>query len=185
MRQKIIHTERLELHHIDAPDLIALYEAQDDRPALAGLDIQNPHRVLLESKGPLHWRVPQVKQDAAVNQWFVRWIVLRDTRVIVGSISFHGPPADNGMMEIGLGIEPLFQNQGLAKEALLGMWRWVLEFPKVHILRYTVSPNNAPSMALIRYFGFPSVGSQIDEVDGVEEIYEIDRKGFIALWGAQ
>jgi hypothetical protein len=49
-------------------------------------------------------------------------------------------------------------------------------------LRYTVSPANLPSVALIQHFQFPLVGSQIDEVDGVEEIYEMDREHFIARW---
>lgn len=183
MRQKTIYTERLALHHIDAPELIALYEAKDDRSTLMALDIQNPHRVLVDSPGPLHWRVPQLKKDPALNQWFVRWIVLRENRHIIGSISFHGPPDSQGMMEIGLGIEAAYRNQGLAKEALLGMWRWALTFPQIRRLRYTVSPSNLASMAVIQYFGFPRVGRQSDDVDGEEEIFEIDREGFNALWG--
>ena len=182
MRQLPILTQRLELHHIDAPHLITLFETQDDVPALSDLDIRNPHRVLVDSAGPLHWRVPQVKKDPSVNKWFVRWIVLRENRHIIGSMSFHGPPDENGMMEIGLGIEPTYQNQGFAKEALLGMWQWALVSPEVKRLRYTVSPANLPSVALIRHFQFPLVGSQIDEVDGVEEIYEMEREHFIARW---
>ncbi len=46
-------------------------------------------------------------------------------------------------LEIGLGIETEYQNQGFAKEALLGMWRWALAFPEVQTFRYTVSPENA------------------------------------------
>jgi len=49
-------------------------------------------------------------------------------------------------------------------------------------LRYTVSPTNASSVALIRYFQFPLIGSQIDEIDGLEEVYEIDRERFTSLW---
>jgi RimJ/RimL family protein N-acetyltransferase len=182
MRQPPILTQRLELHHIDAPHLITLLEARDDLPAIRGIDVQNPHRVLIRSTGPLHWRVPQVKKDPSVNKWFVRWIVLRENRNIIGSMSFHGPPDENGMMEIGLGIEPIYQNMGFAKEALLAMWQWALQYPQVKRLRYTVSPTNASSVALIRYFQFPLIGSQIDEIDGLEEVYEIDRERFTSLW---
>jgi len=182
MLQTIIQTPRLELHHIDAPHLIMLFEAKDDRAALADLDIQNPHRVLVDSAGPLHWRVPQVKEDPAVNKWFVRWIVLRESKSIIGSTSFHGPPDENGMLEIGLGIEPPYQNKGFAKEALLGMWQWALEYPEVQCLRYTVSPTNASSVALIRFFQFSLVGNHMDDTDGFEEIYEISRERFTAIW---
>ena len=87
-------------------------------------------------------------------------------------------------MEIGLGIETQYQNQGYAKEALLGMWRWVLTFPEVNTLRYTVSPENLPSIAVINYFGFGFKGQQIDEEDGPEDIYEMDRETFLKKWGA-
>ena len=128
--------------------------------------------------------MPQVKADPATNKWFVRWIVLKENREIIGSTSFHGAPDEQGMMEIGLGIESQYQNQGYAKEALLGMWRWVLTFPEVKTLRYTVSPENLPSIAVIKYFGFDFKGQQIDEEDGPEDIYEMDRETFLKKWGA-
>ena len=114
----------------------------------------------------------------------MRWIVLKENREVIGSTSFHGTPNAQGMMEIGLGIETQYQNQGYAKEALLGMWRWVLTFPEVKTLRYTVSPENLPSIAVIKYFGFDFKGQQIDEEDGPEDIYEMDRETFLKKWGA-
>nr|MBP7894204.1 GNAT family N-acetyltransferase [Candidatus Planktophila sp.] len=141
-------------------------------------------RNLIDFQGPLGWRVPQVKADPATNKWFVRWIVLKENREVIGSTSFHGTPDAQGMMEIGLGIETQYQNKGYAKEALLGMWRWVLTFPEVKTLRYTVSPENLPSIAVIKYFGFDFKGQQIDEEDGPEDIYEMDREVFLKKWGA-
>ena len=128
--------------------------------------------------------MPQVKADPARNKWFVRWIVLKQNREVIGSTSFHGAPDAQGMMEIGLGIESQYQNQGYAKESLLGMWRWVLTFPEVKTLRYTVSPENLPSIAVIKYFGFDFKGQQIDEEDGPEDVYEMDRETFLKKWGA-
>jgi RimJ/RimL family protein N-acetyltransferase len=87
------------------------------------------------------------------------------------------------MMEIGLGIESDYQNQGFAREALLGMWRWVVGFPEVRTLRYTVSPENGPSISVIKYFGFELKGQQLDEIDGPENIYEMSVADFKAKWG--
>jgi ribosomal-protein-alanine N-acetyltransferase len=184
LKQPVISTARLELHHISADRLIDLFEKRDDTFALVGETFTNPLRNLIDFQGPLAWRVPQVKADPATNKWFVRWIVLKENREIIGSTSFHGAPDDQGMMEIGLGIETQYQNQGYAKEALLGMWRWVLTFPEVKVLRYTVSPENRPSIAVIKYFGFEFKGQQIDEEDGPEDIYEMDRETFLRKWGA-
>ena len=172
-RELVIDTARLELHHVSVSELISLFEKPEDLWIYEGKDYANPYRNLMDETGPLAWRVPQVKEDPLLNKWFVRWIVLRESREIIGSISFHGAPDESGMIEIGLGIEPIFQNQGFGFEALAGMWNWVCDQPGVKILRYTVAASNIASVVLINKFGFVHVGQQIDEEDGPEEIYEL------------
>ena len=184
MHEALIETPRLELHHIPVDGLISLYEAKDDSLAIANRDFSNPHKNLVINPGPLGWRVPQVKVDPTTNKWFVRFIVLKEIREVIGSISFHGVPDENGMMEIGLGIEVAFRGHGYAKEALLGMWRWVSAQPGVKTLRYTVSPTNIPSVAIINGFGFNHMGQQMDEIDGPEDIYEMDSAEFVQKWGS-
>jgi [ribosomal protein S5]-alanine N-acetyltransferase len=178
--QDTLVTQRLELHHISGANLITLFEQRDDSLILKDANFTNPYRVLVDFQGPLRWRVPQVKTDPSCNKWFVRQIVLKQSREIIGSISFHGVPDENGMVEIGLGIEPKFQNRGFAKEALMAMWTWAIDQPGVKSFRYTVSPDNAPSIKVIEYFGFPFTGVQIDEEDGPENVYEISTSEFKA-----
>jgi len=180
LTQPLLETKRLELHHINGANLITLFEQRDDSPILKNANFTNPHRVLVDFQGPLHWRVPQVKADPSSNKWFVRLIVLKENREIIGSASFHGVPDENGMIEIGLGIEPEFHNRGFAKEALMAMWSWAIDQPGVKSFRYTVSPDNAPSIKVIEYFGFPFTGVQIDDEDGPENIYEITTDDFRA-----
>ena len=170
---KLIQTDRLDLHHISSEDLIDLFENRDDTNALSGQAFSNPLRVLIDFQGPLAWRVPQVKINPEVNKWFVRWAVLRSTQEVIGSSSFHGAPDENGMMEIGLGVETAFQRQGFGREILQGMWGWVVNEPGVKTLRYTVSPTNMASIALINSLGFENIGEQLDEIDGPESIYEM------------
>lgn len=184
MHESPIYTSHLELHHIPVEGLISLFEDKDDHLAIAGRDITNPHKNLIDAPGPLAWRVPQVKENPHRNKWFVRFVVLAESREIVGSISFHGEPDEAGMVEIGLGIEESFQGRGFAKEALLGMWLWACESPEVKQLRYTVSPDNIASIKVIEFFGFQFMGQQMDEVDGVENIYEESADTFKAKWGA-
>jgi RimJ/RimL family protein N-acetyltransferase len=183
MYQPVISTPRLELHHIPGDGLISLYEDKSDLLAIAGRDFTNPLQILIVEPGPLGWRVPQVKADPSTNKWFVRFIVLKESKIVIGSTSFHGIPDENGMMEIGLGIEETYRNQGYAKEALLGMWRWVCGEPGVKTLRYTVSPENIPSVKIIEGYGFQYLGQQIDDEDGPENIYEMSTEEFVAKWG--
>jgi RimJ/RimL family protein N-acetyltransferase len=184
MYEKAIETPRLELHHISAQGIIELLENKDDVQAIAGRNFSNPHKNLVKDSGPLAWRVPQVKEDPSVNKWFVRFIVLRASQEVIGSTSFHGAPDEVGMMEIGLGIEEAFRGMGFAREALQGMWSWACGFPEVKTLRYTVSPENLPSIAVIEYFGFAYMGQQMDEIDGPENVYEMSAKDFMARWGS-
>lgn len=184
MHEPTITTNRLTLHHIPAEGLISLYEEKIDTQAIAGREFSNPLQVLVASEGPLRWRVPQVKEDPSTNKWFIRFIVLKGLNHVIGSISFHGVPDQEGMIEIGLGIEEPFRGNGYAQEALLGMWRWACGQEGVKVLRYTVSPDNAPSMAIIKRFGFTFKGVQIDDEDGPENIYEMSVEEFTEKWGS-
>ena len=184
MYEPVIISERLELHHLSVDGIIELFEKKSDVAAIAGRDFTNPHKNLIENSGPLAWRVPQVKVDPSLNKWFVRFIVLQESREVIGSTSFHGAPDSEGMIEIGLGIEPAFQGKGYAKESLQAMWRWAVGFPGVKTLRYTVSPDNLPSIAVINFFGFELKGQQIDEIDGPEDIYEMSAQEFSRRWGS-
>ena len=184
MLEPVIISERLELHHLSAEGIIELFEEKSDAKAIACRDFTNPHKNLIENSGPLAWRVPQVKVDPSLNKWFVRFIVLKERREVIGSSSFHGAPDADGMIEIGLGIEPAFQGKGYAKESLRAMWRWAVSFPEVRTLRYTVSPDNLPSIAVIKYFGFDYKGQQMDEIDGPEDIYEMSAEDFSKRWGS-
>ncbi len=173
-----IGTERLDLYLISPEDLIQLFEDPENMQLPDGAPYKNSYRVLVDESGPLQWRVPHVKRDVTLNKWFIRFVVLREIQEVIGSISFHGQPDENGMIEIGLGIEEPFHNKGFATEALLGMWRWVCTQPGVQTLRYTVSPDNAPSQKIIANFGFTHKGVQIDEEDGPEDIYEMSVEEF-------
>jgi hypothetical protein len=184
MHELVIGTPRLELHHLSVQAIIELFDDKDDSVALLGQSFTNPYRVLVGSNGPLAWRVPQVKVDPSVNRWFVRYIVLKESQEVIGSTSFHGVPDADGMMEIGLGIEEAFRNKGYAREALAGMWKWVCAYPEVKTLRYTVSPDNLASIAVINYFEFEYKGQQIDDEDGPENIYEMSTRDFMARWGS-
>ena len=180
-REPVIYTPRLELHHLNVAEIISLFERPEDSWIYEGKGFTNPHRELIDESGPLAWRVPQVKIEPHLNKWFVRWMVLKEHREIIGSISFHGAPNENGMIEIGLGVSPKFRRQGFAYEALAGMWSWVCAQEGIETLRYTVSATNTASIALVKKFGFIHIGQQMDELDGPEEIFELSAEKFRKL----
>lgn len=100
-------------------------------------------------------------------------MVLRaDPGVAVGRIGFHGPTDDAGMLEIGYEVSAPYRRLGYAREAVLAMFDLAQRDPVVLRFRATVSLQNLPSRRLVAALGFIEVGSQWDEQDGEETIFE-------------
>ncbi|MDP2675436.1 MAG: GNAT family N-acetyltransferase [Dehalococcoidia bacterium] len=124
----------------------------------------------------LRLRLRQMREDAAVQPWLVRAMVPRDReRGMLGHIGFHGPPDERGMAEMGYTVLPPFRRRGYALEAARGMMDWTLREHGVRLFRLSISPDNAPSLAMAAKMGFRQVGEQIDDEDGLELIFELDR----------
>ena len=100
-----------------------------------------------------------------------RFMVLRGVKAqVVGHCGFHGPPATVGRAEIGYTVFSAFRGRGYAQEAAAALVRWAFEQGEREVFA-TVSPTNAPSLAIVRALGFEEVGEQIDDVDGLELVF--------------
>ncbi len=180
----LITTERLDLHTVLPEEYRILQHDRADPRLWVDRGFANPLGHLVDDPGPLPYRIPRVEEDPDAAPYLLRLAVLRERAVVIGSAGFHARPDADGMIEIGLGIVPEERGRGYAQEVLRGMWAWVVAKPEVRTLRYTVSPDNDASQAIIRRFGFDHVGQQVDEVDGPEDIYELSaeeyRRRFLA-----
>ena len=93
-------------------------------------------------------------------------------RRVVGCVGFHAPPDDDGRVEIGYDIVVAERRKGYAREGIRALLDWAWATGRVRTCVASVSPHNAPSLALINSFGFRQVGEQIDEIDGLELVFE-------------
>ena len=124
-------------------------------------------------KSVLQFRIPIGKAQPETLRLLLRAMVLRtDPQVVVGRLGFHGPADDDGMLEIGYEVFPAHRRQGYAREAVIAMFDWARRDPAVHRFRASVSPENLASRNLVTGLGFIEVGSQWDEEDGEETIFE-------------
>jgi RimJ/RimL family protein N-acetyltransferase len=115
-------------------------------------------------------RVRQVTADPASAPWFVRAVVA-EPGAVVGHAGFHGPPDSNGMVEIGYTILREHRRRGHARAAVGEL----LAYARAHgarTVRASVSPDNAPSLALVRSVSFVQCGEQWDDEDGLELVFE-------------
>ena len=169
----VLHLARLDLHTVLPEEYELLAQDRADPRLWVDRGFSNPLGHLVDDPGPLPYRLPRIEADPEAAPYLLRMAVLRDQSIIIGSCGFHLLPDEDGMIEIGLGVEEPYRDRGLAQEMLHGMWGWVIDQPGVRTLRYTVSPDNAPSQAIIRKLGFTHRGVQMDEVDGPEDIFEM------------
>jgi ribosomal-protein-alanine N-acetyltransferase len=91
---------------------------------------------------------------------------------IIGHCGFHGPPDVIGRAEIGYTVFTAHRRQGYAKEAAGALVEWAFAQGQREVFA-TVAPNNQPSLAVVRSLGFIQVGTQDDEVDGLELVFAV------------
>jgi [ribosomal protein S5]-alanine N-acetyltransferase len=147
--------------------------------AVAGGDLAEVERQLGARVGkgwedgvPAKLRLEQLAADASQQPWLVRAIVASTPRRLVGCVGFHAPPDDDGRAEIGYDIVVSERRKGYAREGIRALLDWAWATGRVRICVASVSPDNAPSLALIHSLGFRHVGERIDEIDGLELVFE-------------
>lgn len=169
----VISTARLDLHTVRPEDYALLAVDRADPRLWVDRGFANPLGHLVEDPGPLPYRLPRIEANPAAAPYLLRVAVRRSDATIVGSAGFHDLPDDDGMIEIGFGVAEPVRRLGFGLEILHGMWGWVVDQPGVRVLRYTVSPDNVASQAIIAGLGFTYQGQQIDDEDGPEDIFEL------------
>jgi ribosomal-protein-alanine N-acetyltransferase len=165
----VIATERMDLVPLPA-DLLRLIE----RGQLAELEGRLGARVPSgwTDGVPASLRLAQLAADPSEAPWLVRAMVLRAPRHVVGSVGFHAPPDRNGRVEMGYDVVATERRKGYAREGIRGLAAWAFATGRAQICVASVSPDNAASLALIRSLGFRHVGQQVDDVDGLELVFE-------------
>ncbi|MBA2638451.1 MAG: GNAT family N-acetyltransferase [Nocardioidaceae bacterium] len=150
-------------------------EAYADGRPVHDLGFNDPDDVLSANRGVVAMRVQQLAHDPGQEPWLLRMLVLRaDTavgRLAIGYANFHAPPDERGMVEIGYQVAAHRRGRGYATEAAEGMWEWAVRHG-ARLLRASIRPDNAPSVALVTRAGFRQVGQQQDDDAGLELIWE-------------
>lgn len=122
----------------------------------------------------LEMRRGQVRAHPEHEPWLARALVLRTEGLMIGHAGFHGPPSE-GRVEFGYTVFPEYRGAGFALEASRALMEWAEEVHGVTRFRLSARPDNAPSLRIIERLGFVQTGAQIDQVDGLELVFELER----------
>jgi RimJ/RimL family protein N-acetyltransferase len=94
-------------------------------------------------------------------QPFFAYVIVRlPDGTAVGDAGFHGPPGEDGEVEIGYALVPSARGSGLAGEATRLLVEWAREQPGVRAVTARVEPSNTPSRRLLERLGFARDGDR-------------------------
>ena len=168
-----IQSERLELISM-TPEFMEAVLAGDLSRAGELIGVEIPPDWPEEAERNLRLRLDQLRRNPALQPWLLRAIVVRGAeRKFGGRINFHGAPDAGGVVEIGYTVVPQHRGHGYATEATKAMFAWAGWAHGIRHFRASVSPHNAPSMAVVKKLGFVQTGVQWDEEDGEELVFEL------------
>ena len=121
-------------------------------------------------------KIDQCRSCPAYRPWCTRAIVINSE--MIGRIGFHELPDSPHLcahgpntIEFGYSIFEKHRRQGYATEAVQGLMHWAVRDAGIEQFVLSIAPDNAASQAIARRFGFKKIGEQIDEVDGLEEVF--------------
>jgi RimJ/RimL family protein N-acetyltransferase len=170
-------TERLELLPITLGVVEAVMRGERARvEELAGARLPEawPGRALIERAFSVS--LDAIRADPEKRLWGDRLLVTRgEGRRIVGSVVFHGRPGDDGLCEIGYGVEEASQRQGYATEAVAAAVAWALEQPEVNVIQATTFGWHLPSIRVLAKTGFVRMGTRDHETLGELLLFERHR----------
>ncbi len=169
---RIIRTARLELIPID-PVAIRHLIAGDRLAAerLVGYTLPPEFPTDDDIAGFLPIQLQRMEAAPDRRGWMAH-LMVSNAQQTIGHCGFHGPPDVIGRAEIGYTVFQAFRGQGFAKEAAKALTTWAFEQGEREVYA-SVAPDNAPSLAVVMALGFKQVGTQEDEVDGLELVFAV------------
>jgi len=172
----LLETPRLRLLSLSLEIVEAVIEGRrDDAEALVGARMPErwPNREIVERafSASLH----EIREDPARCLWGDRVLLARekdDDWRVVGSVIFHGKPADDGIAEIAYGVEESSQGRGFATEAVAACVTWALEQPDVRAVQAATFGWHRASLRVIEKVGMSQVGVRDHETMGQLLVFE-------------
>jgi ribosomal-protein-alanine N-acetyltransferase len=156
-----IRTGQLELRPLPpraAEALLAGDRSAGSREVRSQLDSEWPQPDLLD----ILPRQACLAPDQAV--WGI-WVMLdRDTGLVVGDVGFHGPPSDDGSVEVGFCVVPSRRRRRYASQAATALVSWAKRQPGVLTVLAGCDPANRASIGTLRRAGFEQAGGGPDEL---------------------
>jgi RimJ/RimL family protein N-acetyltransferase len=172
-------TERLELFSVTLELVEAIFRrdrATTERLVGARLPERWPGEQLIARAFTRSLEV--VRADPARRLWGDSLLITRDDdRRVVGSVIFHGRPDEDGVAEVGYGVDESSQGQGYATEGTRACVEWALEQEGVVAVTAVTFPWHVASLRVIQKIGMKQVDTREHALLGEMLVFERRRPG--------
>lgn len=151
---QIFETERLELWALSLNNLILL---RDNMQAFEEQFQCTYNGEKLEGfiEEYLEDQIRIILENEASCVYHAFWLLLRkEDRVVVGSIAFKGLPNTDGEIEIGYGLNPIYEHNGYMTEAVAKACEWGLQQENVKFIIAETDADGYASMRILERNGF-------------------------------
>jgi len=161
------------------PEFLEAVLAGNRERAAEALEVELPESFSLDENTRFFaLRLRQMRENPHFREWCPYAVVLEG--LMIGHAGYHGPPGVSAVgkaeaVEIGYTIEEPYRGRGYATEAAGMLLRQAEERGIRHFIA-SCSPENEPSLAVIRKLGFRHTGEAMDEEDGLELVFELERR---------
>ena len=107
-----------------------------------------------EMKQAYYEMLTEMKRIPGREEWACDWTICLKSGEEIGGIGFKGVPDAAGNVEVGYGVDEVYQNQGYATEAVGAMLQWALSYDAVSCVQGQTEANNIISQKVLRKNGF-------------------------------
>jgi ribosomal-protein-alanine N-acetyltransferase len=163
-----IETEHLLLRRITLDDANDMFEMRKDPRMYEYLDTKvdiNP----VETKA----YISKMNHGIDEEKWIIWAIEHIQSNIVIGTICIWNLNEEEKSGELGYGIIPDFQGQGLMKESLVSVVEYGFEVMKLKVLEAYTEENNEKSISLLEASEFVEV-NRVDEAgDATNRVYRM------------
>lgn len=164
----IIETKNLILRKMHHNDITDLFEMRKDPRMNEYIDTK-----LEESTDETKAYIDKMNRGVDENKWIIWAIQHKQSNKVIGSISIWNINLDQMSGELGYGIIPSYQGQGLMKEALLSIIEYGFSVMKLKALEAYTEENNTKSNELLRRCNFDEINRIDDEGYYSDRVYHM------------
>jgi RimJ/RimL family protein N-acetyltransferase len=163
----VIETDDLRLERHTPDQLLALIEQPERYEQLAGFPAAAGLREFFVSGDVSPDWIARLRILERSDPWRIGFAVVhRESRCVIGSAGFKGPPDSEGMVEVAYGIVPSFEGKGYATQAAKALVAYAIESGLVKIIRAHTLPTPNASTKVLKKCGFTFTGDVVDPEDG-------------------